>query len=136
MDKRIKKVRPQSGNSGDDKKRKTFTVKSIARKAEKIKIVIQQPGEISQIIEIPNTLKAFQQAVGGYIEVINLGNGLIGVIDEDGRIKDKKANIDYYGNDIRGTVVITAADGESLRSLTTSEIQSARTYLMKNSIGG
>ena len=85
-----KKNRLQSGNSGDDTKRKTFTVKSIARKAEKIKIVIQQPGEISQIIEIPNTLKAFQQAVGGCIEVINLGNGLIGVIDEEGRIKDKK----------------------------------------------
>ena len=131
-----KKNRLQSGNSGDDTKRKTFTVKSIARKAEKIKIVIQQPGEISQIIEIPNTLKAFQEVVGGYIEVINLGNGLIGVIDEEGRIKDKKANIDYYGSDIRGTVVITAADGESFRSLTTSEIQSARTYLMKNSIGG
>ena len=136
MNKIKKKNRPQSGNSGDDAKRKTFTVKSIARKAEKIKIVIQRPGEISQIIEIPNTLKAFQEVVGGCIEVINLGKGLIGVIDEDGRIKDKKANIDYYGNDIRGTVVITAADGESLRSLTTSEIQSARTYLMKNSIGG
>ena len=53
---------------------------------------------------------------------------------EEGRIKDKKANIDYYGSDIRGTVVITAADGESFRSLTTSEIQSARIYLMKNSI--
>lgn len=79
-------------------------------------------------------MKAFQEVVGGCIEVINLGNGLIGVIDEDGRIKDKKANIDYYGSDIRGTVVITAADGESFRSLTTSEIQSARIYLMKNSI--
>ena len=86
-----KKNRLQSGNSGDDTKRKTFTVKSIARKAEKIKIVIQQPGEISQIIEIPNTLKAFQQAVGGCIEVINLGNGLIGVIDEE--LKTRKLTL-------------------------------------------
>ncbi len=85
MNKLKKKNRLQSGNSGDDK-RKTYTVKSVTHEADKIKIVIQQPGEISQIIEIPNTLKAFQQAVGGYIEVINLGNGLIGVIDEEGRI--------------------------------------------------
>lgn len=35
-----KKNRLQSGNSGDDKKRKIFTVKSIARKAEKIKCVV------------------------------------------------------------------------------------------------
>lgn len=39
MDKRIKKVRPQSCNS-ENGKRKTFTVKSIARKAEKIKCVV------------------------------------------------------------------------------------------------
>lgn len=39
MDKRIKKVRPQSCNSESGKK-KTFTVKSIARKAEKIKCVV------------------------------------------------------------------------------------------------
>lgn len=39
MDKRIKKVRPQSCNS-ESGKRKTFTVKSIARKAEKIKCVV------------------------------------------------------------------------------------------------
>ena len=35
-----KKNRLQSGNSGDDTKRKIFTVKSIARKAEKIKCVV------------------------------------------------------------------------------------------------
>ena len=40
MDKIKKKNRLQSGNSGDDTKRKTFTVKSIARKAEKIKCVV------------------------------------------------------------------------------------------------
>lgn len=40
MNKLKKKNRLQSGNSGDDKKRKTFTVKSIARKAEKIKCVV------------------------------------------------------------------------------------------------
>lgn len=40
MNKLQKKNRLQSGNSGDDKKRKTFTVKSIARKAEKIKCVV------------------------------------------------------------------------------------------------
>lgn len=40
MNKLQKKNRLQSGNSGDDTKRKIFTVKSIARKAEKIKCVV------------------------------------------------------------------------------------------------
>lgn len=39
MDKRIKKVRPQSCNS-ESGKRKTFTVKSVTHEADKIKCVV------------------------------------------------------------------------------------------------
>lgn len=39
MDKRIKKVRPQSCNS-ESGKRKTFTVKSVTHNAEKVKCVV------------------------------------------------------------------------------------------------
>lgn len=35
-----KKNRLQSGNSGDDKKRKTFTVKSVTHNAEKVKCAV------------------------------------------------------------------------------------------------
>lgn len=40
MNKVKKKNRLQSGNSGDDKKRKTFTVKSVTHNAEKVKCVV------------------------------------------------------------------------------------------------
>lgn len=40
MNKLQKKNRLQSGNSGDDTKRKTFTAKSIARNENKIKCVV------------------------------------------------------------------------------------------------
>ncbi len=69
-----KKNRLQSGNSGGDKKRKTFTVKSIARKAEKIKCATttkeldaRQRSVIKRIYceshsraELVNNLKALQ----------------------------------------------------------------------------
>ena len=40
MNKIKKKNRPQSCNSGDDKKRKTFTIKSVTHEADKIKCVV------------------------------------------------------------------------------------------------
>lgn len=69
-----KKNRPQSGNSGDDTKRKIFTAKSIARKAEKIKYATttkeldaSQRSAIKRIYceshsraELVNNLKALQ----------------------------------------------------------------------------
>lgn len=74
MNKLQKKNRLQSGNSGDDTKRKTFTVKSIAHKAEKIKyetttkeLDASQRSAIKRIYceshsraELVNNLKALQ----------------------------------------------------------------------------
>lgn len=74
MNKVKKKNRPQSGNSGDDTKRKIFTAKSIARKAEKIKYATttkeldaSQRSAIKRIYceshsraELVNNLKALQ----------------------------------------------------------------------------
>lgn len=74
MNKLKNKNRLQSGNSGDDTKRKIFTVKSIARKAEKIKYATttkeldaSQRSAIKRIYceshsraELVNNLKALQ----------------------------------------------------------------------------
>ena len=103
--------------------------------SEKIKIVYQFPGELSRIVTIPNTLKAMQKLVGGYIETMSLPNGLVIVIDEEGRLKGLHENVRCvrYGT-IVGTLFITAADGEEFRSLTTEEIQTARAWLLKHSV--
>ena len=103
--------------------------------SDKIKIVYQFPGAVSRIAEIPNTLKAFQKLVGGYIETLTLPNGLVMVIDEDGRLKGLPRNIgcERYGT-IVGTLLITAADGDDFRSLTPKEIQDARAWLLRHSV--
>lgn len=103
--------------------------------SDKIKIVYQFPGNTSRITEIPNTLEAMQKLVGGYIETLSLPNGLVIVVDEEGRLKGLPENVrcERYGT-IVGTLFITAADGEEFRSLTTEEIQTARAWLLKHSI--
>lgn len=112
-----------------------ITTTSITEPSGKIKAVVQNPGEISRIVTIPNTLYALQELVGGYIEVHHIGNGLLLVMDEDGRLKGLPENVRcvQYGT-IVGPVFITADQDEDFRSLTTEEIQTARAWLMEHSI--
>lgn len=103
--------------------------------SDKIKIVYQFPGNTSRITEIPNTLEAMQKLVGGYIETLSLPNGLVMVIDEEGRLKGRPDNIRCVQvGTIVGTVVITAAKGEEFVSLTAEQIQTARAWLLKHSV--
>lgn len=108
---------------------------SITDNPEKIKIVVKKPGCISTIATIPNTLNAMQGLVHGYIETVTLGNGLVLIMDEEGRLKGRSANIEtkLFGT-IVGTVLVTAADGDRFISLTPEQIQTARAWLMKCSI--
>lgn len=112
-----------------------ITTTSITEPSGKIKVVVQNPGEISRIVTIPNTLEALQELVGGYIEPHHICGSLVLVMDEDGRLKGLPENVRcvQYGT-IVGSVFITADQDEDFRSLTTEEIQAARAWLMKHSI--
>lgn len=100
--------------------------------SNKIKVVFQRPGKLSEIRTIPNTLEAFQQLVGGYIETLTLPSGFVIVMNEEGRLKGLRANIICYAGVIVGNVVITKAEGEGFVSLTPEQIQSARGWLLKH----
>ncbi len=114
---------------------KNITTTSITEPSGKIKVVVQNPGEISRIVTIPNTLEALQELVGGYIEPHHICGSLVLVMDEDGRLKGLPENVRcvQYGT-IVGPVFITADQDEDFRSLTTEEIQAARAWLMDHSI--
>lgn len=128
-----KKTAPRA--AAPETERENITTTSIADTQEKIKVVVQNPGEISRIVTVPNTLEALQELVGGYIEVHHIGNGLLLVMDEDGRLKGLPENVRcvQYGT-IVGPVFITADKDEDFRSLTTEEIQAARAWLLDHSI--
>jgi len=100
--------------------------------SNRIKVVFQRPGKLSEIRTIPNTLEAFQQLVGGYIETLSLPNGFVIVINEEGRLKGLRANIICYAGVIVGNVVITKAEGEEFVSLTPEQIQAARGWLLRH----
>ena len=127
-----KKTAPRAATP-ETESNKNIITNSITDDGEKIKVVVQNPGEISRIVTIPNTLEALQELVGGNIEVHHIGNGLLLVMDEDGRLKGLPENVRcvQYGT-IVGPVFITADQDEDFRSLTPEEIQTARAWLIKH----
>lgn len=129
-----KKTAPEAGTPETAQLNNNLNI-SITDNPEKIKVVAQNPGEISRIVTIPNTLEALQELVGGYIEPHHICGSLVLVMDEDGRLKGLPENVRcvQYGT-IVGPVFITADQDEDFRSLTTEEIQAARAWLMKHSI--
>lgn len=97
---------------------------------ETIKVLVKDP--IDSLFEtevIKNDLKAFQDAVGGYIETITLPNellpkelrditdkGLVIIVNEEGRLKGMPQNCELFGYELVGPVVIAGFAKEDFTS--------------------
>ena len=58
-----------------------------------MKVIIKRPcDQFGEETTIPNTLRALQEAVGGYIETVTLDNGVVLICNEEGRIRDMPYN--------------------------------------------
>lgn len=78
-----------------------------------MKIVKKEPGKGYYAKEIPNTLEAMQELVGGYIETVPLNmSGVILVCNEEGKLRGMKPN-PYPGiPDLVGPWFICGVSGE------------------------
>ncbi|MBQ8997217.1 MAG: DUF3846 domain-containing protein [Clostridium sp.] len=93
------------------------------------KIAIKKVGSIGEIQTVANTLKSYQDIVGGYIETYPLGKDLILVLNEEGKLMDLDVNfaIPYksgYTEYIVGDVAIVNSDEEgNFASLNDEQIE-------------
>jgi hypothetical protein len=105
-----------------------------------LKVEIKKVGQPACAGEIENNLKAMQQFVGGYVEMLPIQKTkLVIVMDEEGKFKDKPMNLYLtLGNRlidcILGDLFITADDGHGgFRDLTNEEVQKAIEYCNEKS---
>ena len=97
-----------------------------------IKAVIQRPGEISEKVCIGNTIESINRIVGGMsTEVTIPENGLKLIMNMHSDRRGTPTLKTLWGR-IFGTVIIAAKEENRYISLTTEQIQSARTWLMKH----
>lgn len=67
-------------------------------KEKGITLLVYKVGEPPEVKVIPNELQHFQDIVGGYIETVGLGNGIIAVVNEEGLIYNLPKNRMFVGN--------------------------------------
>lgn len=79
---------------------------------EKIMVAVKKVDEAVDFVEIDNTLEAAQEIVGGYIEMVSIGNGIYFVCDDEGKLKGKNFNFEFGGDYIVGDVFFVRADDE------------------------
>ena len=83
-----------------------------------MKVIIKRPcDQFGEEATIPNTLKALQEAVGGYIETVTLCSDLVVICDEEGRIKGKPHCCNIGGVDFCGTVILAGVDGDEFADI-------------------
>lgn len=81
-----------------------------------MQIIRIEVGHEPRLIEMENTLKAFQEAVGGYIETVTLERtGLVVIVNEEGKLMglplNGMLNIGrLIGDPLAGTVLVVRAD--------------------------
>lgn len=83
----------------------------------KISVAIKEPGKVPRHVAISNTLENLQRTVGGHIETVTIGEYLVLIVDEEGRIKDKEWCCNICGIDLYGTVIMCGIDGEEFGNL-------------------
>jgi len=91
-----------------------------------MKVIIKRPcDQFGEEATIPNTLKALQEAVGGYIETVTLDNGVVLICNEEGKLRDMPYNFTHrqmFGAiplqyPIFGTVIACGVDGDEFADI-------------------
>lgn len=100
---------------------------------DQLTVVIVKPGQHPYTTTITNTLAAFQQTVGGYIQVLQLDEHTALICDEEGKLKGYQPNRGLVLNDqlvdvIHGTFILLATDPNT-RALTSLTEEQANTLL-------
>lgn len=79
-----------------------------------MKAIIKEVGQMPRVEDIKNDLATLQGLVGGYIEGVRLGQGIMLIVNEEGKLDGLPANFPLGNAVIVGTAVFVADgfDGE------------------------
>lgn len=79
------------------------------------------PGQVPETVTMPNTLDAFQAAVGGDIEAVGLDANVVLVCNEEGKLMGLPTNRELNGDIIAGTFLIVGAEDGDFCSLSDAD---------------
>ena len=84
----------------------------------KFRAIIKRPGEpYGHMTSVNDSLADLQSIVGGPIEVVNLGAGVLLICNEEGKLSGLEHNFILPGDIIVGTVIICGAGEEDFEDI-------------------
>ncbi len=87
-----------------------------------MKVIRKQPGKKPELIDIPNTLEALQNEVGGFIETYTLACGACVVCNEEGRLLGLPYCATVADVEFVGTILVVGVDGEDFCGMSKPDI--------------
>lgn len=82
-------------------------------KEKTIRVCVKRADETEEMVNVTNELKDLQALVGGYIQPVSIGAGILMVCDEEGKCKGSTPNLDLGDDIIVGDVFFCGIkDGE------------------------
>lgn len=98
--------------------------------ASKIEVLVVRVGEPAVVESHPNSLEAQQKLVGGYIEGVQLGDGVMMICNEEGKLTGLAPNFALPGDIVVGDVFFCRVDNEGeCASLTATDVKRIRAKL-------
>lgn len=77
-----------------------------------MRVIRIRPGELPEVIDIPNELSALQEQGEGYIECVAMDEDTVIICNEEGAINGSKFNLIADGHYLFGTILIAGVNGE------------------------
>ena len=89
-----------------------------------MKILLFEPNEPPVVREIKNSLKPMQKIVGGYIETVYIGDDVVLVCNEEGKLRNLPPNRIIQNDWICGTFFMASVKGAKFKSLDDRQLAS------------
>lgn len=87
-------------------------------KENQILVLIKEPGKPARVEPLfDNTLEAFQQAVGGYIETVTIAKDRVVICNEEGRLLGLPYNTKIGNMEFVGTILLAGVRRDSFADL-------------------
>lgn len=127
MKKAIAKIDAESEKGGSNQKRiAQYIIDDLITddiSAEKIKVIVKDPGKPARVVWISNTLENLQRTVGGYIETVTISTDVVIICNEEGKLLGLPHNCRLCGCDFVGTLIIVGIDKDEFCSLSDEVIR-------------
>ena len=91
-----------------------------------MRVLFKPVGQDAHPLEIPNTLHALQDLVGGPIETVKVTRRTYCIVHEEGKLRHLWPNFWLYNDLIVGNAIFVGVSGDGFRDITDDEITQCR----------